>query len=129
MINSIKRTQGRSYWMTCKALLLQFCLPADIVIPAEEYTVEGSEKFDEPASIEYAIHAIHLSQEDRHSLRIDSTHTPKPSVHANSRLSFELPPSHVIRFVQSSTILLLFAGVDLIPIAIYNSWRATIYFL
>jgi hypothetical protein len=97
MIDSIKRTQGRPQ---CKALLLQFCLPADVVIPAEEFTVQGSEKFDVPASMEYAIHAIHLSQEDRHNLRIDSTHTPKPSVHANSRLSFELPPSHVIRFVQ-----------------------------
>lgn len=57
--------------------------------------------FDIPATMEYVIHVIDLSQEDRHNLRIDSTHRPKPTVHVNSRLSFELPPSNVIRCVQS----------------------------
>jgi hypothetical protein len=65
--------------------------------------VRGSEIIDVPPSIEYVIHVIHLSQEDRHNLRLDSNHAVKPSVHDNSRISFELLPHYVIRFVYPST--------------------------
>jgi hypothetical protein len=87
--------------MKSKALLLQFCLPADIAISVEEFFVDGSETYRDPESMEYVIHTINLSQEDRHNLRIDSAHMPRPLTQANSRVSFELPPSDAIRFVSS----------------------------
>src|ERR1700728_159345 len=66
---------------------------------ADTLSVRGSEAFAEPASVEYVIHVIHLSQEDRQNLRINSDHTPEPIVHPNSRLSFKLSPDHIIRSV------------------------------
>jgi hypothetical protein len=101
-IDSIKQTQGRSLWGSCKALVLRFGQSADDYTLAEEFVLQGSEKLGVPASIEYVIHVIHLSQEDRHNLRINSEHIPKPSVHAKSRLVFELPLGHVIRCVRSN---------------------------
>jgi hypothetical protein len=95
---------GRHVTHSCWALR---CLLILCTIVSQDFLVQGSEIIDMPPMVDYAIHVIRLSQEDRHNLRLDSNHTVKPSVHDNSRVSFELPPHCVIR----SAHLLLFSVV------------------
>ncbi|EMD40863.1 hypothetical protein CERSUDRAFT_121499 [Gelatoporia subvermispora B] len=72
--------------------------------------VKVAHKISTGPVLRYTIHPLDLTADDKHSMQLDATFIPTPRMHAQSRVTFDLPANHDIihiQLLQNRKVLLL----------------------